>query len=91
MTAAFVVKSEHVAFGSVNVFADVVGPVKVVNPFAVPPLALGKIPVTFAVKSIVDAAIFAFVIARFATVKAPVLVIVASPDIALNVGALPLP
>ena len=34
-----------------NVFVEVVGPVKAVNPLAVPPLAAGRIPVTSDVRS----------------------------------------
>ena len=39
------------AFGKVNVFALDAGPLTVKKPFAVPPLADGKMPVTFAVRS----------------------------------------
>jgi hypothetical protein len=39
VTAALSVRIVAVAFGSVNVFVDVAGPEKAVNPFPVPPNA----------------------------------------------------
>jgi len=53
--------------------------------------AFGKIPVTLAVRSIVEFAILAFVTARLAIVSAPELFMVASPLIDCCVYAVPLP
>ena len=76
------------AFGRVKVLVLVDGPENAVKPLAVPPFADGRIPVTFAAKSIVLAAIIAFVTARFAMVvaKLPVPEPVTSP-VRVIVGA----
>lgn len=49
VTAAAEVNIVALLFGRVKVFVDVAGPVKAVNPLAVPPFAAGSIPVTPAV------------------------------------------
>ena len=46
VTAALSVSTVALAFGNVNVFRLVAGPVTAKNPFAVPPFAPGRIPVT---------------------------------------------
>lgn len=45
VTAALLVRTVELAFGSVKVFSDVAGPVNLVNPFPVPPLVDGRMPV----------------------------------------------
>jgi len=52
-TLATVIVSVELAFGRVNVFSVDAGPENFVKPFAVPPFALGRIPVTFVVRSMV--------------------------------------
>lgn len=46
VTAALSVNTVDEAFGNVNVLADVAGPDTVKNAFAVPPFAVGRMPVT---------------------------------------------
>lgn len=53
VTAEFEVSTVAEAFGKVNVLSEVAGPVTAKNPFPVPPLAPGRMPVTFVVRSIV--------------------------------------
>ncbi len=65
---AIVCGTVALAFGKVNVLADEAGPATVKNAFAVPPLALGSVPVTFAVRSIVEAAISALTMEELVTV-----------------------
>ena len=68
VTAAFDVSTVDEAFGKVNVLAEVVGPATVKKALAVPPFALGKMPVTFVVRSMVAAVMSAFTISDEVTV-----------------------
>lgn len=79
VTAAFVVNTVAEALGNVNVLAEVAGPDTVKNALAVPPLAVGRMPVTLAVRSIVDAAMSAFTIVEYDHVPAATCAIPVDP------------
>lgn len=60
VTAALLVRTVALAFGKVKVLIVEAGPDTAKKPLVLPPLAVGKTPVTFVVRSIVAAAMSAF-------------------------------